>query len=85
MTDTKYTFYVDDAMIPHKNMLASNLIVIPHDGLTLATFADCIGLKSTCIDRKHYTISKTKRSLAIRDGAIPVSKKELLSLYKGTK
>jgi len=75
--------YVDDAMWSFKNMITCHLMADNIEELN--EMADKIGLKRKWLQVKsspHYDISKSKRDLAIRNGAIEINRREVVKLIK---
>lgn len=67
--------WVDEPDKPYGRMLMAHLI--SDDECELHRMADTIGVARRWHQGDHYDISKSKRSLAIRAGAVPVSNVEL--------
>ncbi len=80
------TVYVDNARLPYRRMLMCHMLA---DTLEeLHTMADRIGVhrrhfqgkeKASC---PHYDICLSKRDLALRHGAVEVSKRELVRIIQ---
>ena len=75
--------YVDDAMIPYRNMKMSHMVADHTD--ELLDMARTIGVKVMWLQyrdthREHFDICSSKRELAIKAGAIKVSQKELATI-----
>jgi len=73
--------YVDDAFIPYGRMKMCHMIADTEE--ELHTMADIVGLRRQWFQsgsKPHYDVCKSKRSEAIRQGAIPVTSKELITL-----
>lgn len=73
------TVYVDSAFIPYRNMLMCHMIADSREELD--QMADLIGVNRKWIQdpgtyREHYDIAKSKRQLAIENGAIEITFKE---------
>ena len=75
--------YVDNAFIPFRNMLMSHMTADTEDELD--KMAELLGLKKRYKQkrehawtwRSHYDICKSKRALAIKLGAIPLTTREI--------
>ena len=82
MDDNLNKVYVDTATLPYGRMTMCHMA---SDNLDLLhAMADKIGVKRQWFQNKskrpHYDICKAKRKLAIENGAIEVSSRELVSL-----
>lgn len=75
--------YVDNARIPYGRMLMCHMIA---DSLEeLHTMADIIGIKRKWFQDKripHYDVCLAKRALALKNGAIEVTGKQLITITK---
>lgn len=74
------TVYVDDAFIPFRNMKMCHLIADTQE--ELLAMVDKIGVQRKWIQhprtwREHFDICTTKRVLAIKNGAVPVTYRDL--------
>ena len=72
--------YVDDAFLPFRNMLMCHMIADTTD--ELIAMARTIGVNTKWIQhantpREHFDIAKSKRELAIANGAIPYAQSSL--------
>jgi len=75
--------YVDDVFIPHGRMKMCHMIADTEE--ELHEMADKIGMRRTWFQsesRPHYDVSKSKRILAIENGAIEITIKELVAMQK---
>ena len=73
--------YVDDAFIPYGRMKMCHMIADTEE--ELHAMADTVGLRRQWFQpgsKPHYDLCKSKRNKAIRQGAIPVTTKELIAL-----
>ena len=71
--------YVDKAMIPYRGMLMSHMIAdTPNE---LHAMASVLGLRREWYQNgssfPHYDICSRKRSIAVRNGAIELSRREM--------
>lgn len=80
------TVYVDNARIPYRRMLMCHLLADTLEELHV--MADRIGVarrhfqgkeKASC---PHYDICLSKRSLALRHGAVEISRQELVLVIR---
>lgn len=69
--------YVDDAFISWRNNRWCHLISDEATDDELHAFAQKIGLKRQWYQGDHYDVSAGMRWTAIREGAIPIGKREL--------
>lgn len=72
--------YIDDAFIPYRNMKMCHMIADTQD--ELLAMVDKIKVQRKWIQyprtwKEHFDICSSKRDLAIRNGAIPVTYMEL--------
>ena len=73
--------YVDDCFISYGRMKMCHMMADTDE--ELHTMADMVGLKRQWFQpesKPHYDLCMSKRSEAIRQGAIPVTSKELITL-----
>ena len=75
--------YVDNARIPYRNMLMSHLMADTRE--ELLEIVKKIGVNQKWIQysgtpREHFDVCAQKREAAIREGALPVSGRELARL-----
>ena len=83
------TVYVDDAMIPFRNMRMNHLISDTTE--ELLEMVRKIGVKVKWIqypgqrNREHFDICAAKRILAIRNGAVSLSYRELALMDRDPK
>lgn len=71
--------YVDESMWPFRGMIMCHMMADTED--ELHEMADRIGIARRWYQGDHYDISKTKRALAVRFGAIEVSSRELVRMF----
>jgi hypothetical protein len=69
------TVYVDAAKVPYRNMLMSHMVADSED--ELHAMAHHIGIRRDWYQKDHYDVSEGKRKLAIQNGAIVLTRKEL--------
>ena len=74
------TVYVDDAFIPYRRMLMCHMIADSTE--ELLDMVDKIGVQRKWIQeegtyKEHFDICKQKRELAIKNGAVELTWKEL--------
>lgn len=79
--------YVDDAFIPYGRMKMCHMKADTTE--ELLTMADTIGVQRKWIQypgtrKEHFDISKGKRELAIANGAVAVTCRELVKLLPPT-
>jgi hypothetical protein len=67
--------YVDDMRAPFGRMIMCHMIADSED--ELHAMADTIGVARRWCQGDHYDISLTKRALAVKAGAIEVTRREL--------
>lgn len=75
--------YVDNARLPYRNMAMSHLVADSVD--ELHGMADAIGLERGWFQPKsypHYDVSESKRALAIRSGALPITSRRAVTVAK---
>ena len=74
------TVYVDNALLPYGRMLMCHMVASTKD--ELHQMADSIGIARRWYQDKgryhHYDICKAKRALAIKNGAVEVTGKQLI-------
>jgi len=78
--------YVDDARIPYRGMLMSHLVADTTE--ELFAMVDAIGVRRVWIQHpgtptEHFDIADSKRELAIKKGARPVSTREMVEIIRG--
>lgn len=76
--------YIDDYGAQFGRMLMAHMIADTHE--ELVAMADKIGVQRKWLQkegtfREHFDVCKAKRILAIQNGAIQVSCKELVKIY----
>ena len=79
------SIYVDHARIPYRQMLMSHLMADTPEELRQAERS--LGLPSGSVQhpgspKEHLDVSESKRTLAISQGAIPVSSKFLVTMVR---
>lgn len=77
------TVYVDNAKNPHGRMLMSHMVA--DNMIELFKMADAIGLKQEWFqDHRlpHYDLSQTKRASAVKKGAVEVTSRQLIILFR---
>ena len=67
--------YVDDMFAPYRRMLMSHMIADTEE--ELHAMADKIGVSRRWHQGDHYDVCKEKRELAIKHGAVALSRMEL--------
>jgi hypothetical protein len=77
--------YVDDGAVAYGQMLMCHMIADTREELD--AMADAVGVKRKWIQypgtyREHYDICKSKRNLAIENGAVSVTFREFGQLLK---
>ena len=77
--------YVDNPIYNYGRMKMCHLIADTHE--ELLNMVDLIGVDRKWIqypgeDKEHFDICKSKRLLAIQNGAIPIASKELIKLIQ---
>lgn len=75
--------YVDDVFIPYGRMKMCHMIADTEE--ELHEMADKIGMRRAWFqagNRPHYDVSKGKRKLAVENGAIEITIKELVAMQK---
>jgi len=81
------TVYVDDANIPFGRMIMCHMVADTLDELN--SMADVIGVNRKWFQdhpkHPHYDISRMKKALALQNGAIEVTSKELITITKDKK
>lgn len=71
--------YVDESKHPYRGMTMCHMKA---DELgELHDMAELIGLKHAWFQGDHYDLSKTKRALAVKAGAIEVTSRELVRRF----
>jgi hypothetical protein len=79
--------YVDDANVPFGRMIMCHMVADTLDELN--SMADVIGVNRKWFQdhpkHPHYDISRMKKALALQNGAIEVTSKELITIIKGIK
>ncbi len=78
--------YVDNALIPFGRMKMCHMVADSHE--ELVRMAGRIGVQIKWIQKRgtryeHYDICKSKRLLAIRYGAKPITSRELAQIFHG--
>lgn len=78
------TVYVDDMDVPfqHKGRIYKLSHMIADTEEELHSMADIIGLNRKYYQEDHYDISLTKKSLAIKNGAILLTYKQLALKFR---
>ena len=69
------TVYVDDMKAPFRGMVMCHMIADTEE--ELHAMADTIGVARRWYQGDHYDISKSKRALAVKAGAIEITKRQL--------
>jgi len=74
------TVYVDEAMIPYRGMRMNHLIADTHE--ELIAMVRKIGVQEKWIQypgtpKEHFDIAASKRELAIKHGAVPITPLQL--------
>lgn len=79
------TVYVDDANIPFGRMIMCHMVADTLDELN--SMADVIGVNRKWFQDypRHPHISRMKKALALQNGAIEVTSKELITITKDKK
>lgn len=81
------TVYVDDANIPFGRMIMCHMVADTLDESN--SMADVIGVNRKWFQdyprHPHYDISRMKKALALQNGAIEVTSKELITITKDKK
>ena len=75
--------YVDDAIWPYGRMMMCHMLADTVD--ELHSMADRIGVRRKWLQNKrvpHYDICKSKRALAVKLGAVEVSRERVVELTK---
>ena len=75
--------YVDDYRAGFGNMKMSHMVADTE--AELHEMADKIGLKRSWYQDRHYDVSESKRELAIKHGAVPVTSTEAAKIRRGMK
>ena len=79
----KLTVYVDDAQHPFGRMLMCHMMA---DSLEeLHAMARTIGLKTAWFQpgrHPHYDVCSSKRAVAISEGAIPITQREMVRHFR---
>jgi len=79
--------YVDDANVPFGRMIMCHMVADTLDELN--SMADVIGVNRKWFQdyprHPHYDISRMKKALALQNGAIEVTSKELITITKDKK
>lgn len=80
------TIYIDNANIPYRRMIMNHMI--SDESLDeLHEMAQKLGLKRRWFQDKnipHYDISLSKKKMAIGMGAVEVTSRELIEIYRST-
>jgi FMN phosphatase YigB (HAD superfamily) len=74
------TVYVDSANIPYRNMIMCHMVADTTE--ELLQMAEKIGVQTKWIQKKgtrheHFDISKGKKLIAIKNGAIEINRKQM--------
>jgi len=83
------TVYIDDANLPYRNMRMNHMLADTTE--ELLDMARKIGVPVKWIQhpgnpkREHFDICSSKRKLAIRNGAVPVTYRELALMERDPK
>lgn len=72
--------YVDDMQAPYRRMIMCHMVADTHD--ELVAMADRIGVARRWIQKpgtpsEHFDICQTKRALAVANGAVQITMREL--------
>jgi Protein of unknown function (DUF4031) len=74
------TVYVDDFSAPYRRMFMSHMIADTE--AELHAMADRIGVQRRWFQYDHYDISKGKRELAVRYGAVEITVKQAAGMRR---
>lgn len=74
------TVCVDSARLKYRHMLMCHMMADTH--LELIEMAKSIGVQAKWFHRDHFNICQSKRALAVRNGAVEVTSRDLVRFRK---
>lgn len=78
------TVYIDDAYLPFGRMKMCHMMSDEPKGVhgEIHEFANKIGLKKSWFHVDHYDVSMSRRAWAVKNGAVEISKCDMLNIRR---